>query len=41
MKVTVLPTVVGALGIVTKELVKDRRIWKYEDKWRPSKLQYC
>ena len=36
MKVKVIPNVVGALGRVTKDLVKAQ-----EDEWKQSKLQHC
>ena len=39
MKVTFIPIIIGALGTVTKGLIKDWRTWKKEDEWRQSKLQ--
>ena len=38
MKVTIIPIVLGTFG--TKRLLKDWRIWRLEDEWRPSKLQH-
>ena len=41
MKVTVIPVVIGALDMVTKDWCRDWRTWKSEDKWTSSKLQHC
>ena len=40
MRVTVIPIVIGAFGIVLKGLEK-RKKWKLEEESRPSKLQHC
>ena len=40
MKVTIIPVVIGALGTVTKGLKRDWRAWKWQGKWRLSKLQH-
>ena len=34
MKVTIVPIVIGAFGIVTKGLLKDLEIWNLADEWR-------
>ena len=39
--VTVIAIVIGALGTVTKGFIQGWRTEKYEDEWRPSKLQHC
>ena len=42
MKVTVIPTIIGALGTVLKGLVRkleELESWKSEDESRPSKLK--
>ena len=36
MKVTIVPIVIGAFGIVTKGSLKNWRTWKLADEWRPS-----
>ena len=41
MKVTLIPTLFGALGTVIKGLFKGLEDLKKEDEWRPSKLQHC
>ena len=38
MQVTIIPIVIGALGTVTKGLLKGLFTWKLADEWRPSKL---
>ena len=40
MKVTVIPIVIGALGTISKELIKGFEDRKKEDKWTPSRLQH-
>ena len=40
MKVTIVPTVIGAFGTVIKYNLKDWRTSSLEDEWRPSKLQH-
>ena len=40
-KVMVIPIVIGALGTISKCLVKGLEDLESEDKWRPSKLQHC
>ena len=41
MLVTMIPTVICALGTVTKRLVQGQGAWKLVNKKRPSKLQHC
>ena len=41
MRVTEIPIIIGALGMVSKGLKKDRRNRKSEEKSRPSRLQQC
>ena len=41
MKVTIVPIVIGALGTVTKGLLKGLGIWKLADELRLSKRQHC
>ena len=40
MKVSIVPSVIGAFSTETEILLKARRIWKLADEWRPSKLQH-
>ena len=40
MKVTIIPIVIGAFGMVTKGLLKARKIWKLVTEWRPSTQQH-
>ena len=39
MKVTVIPIVTGALGIIPKVLIKELEDLEIEGQWRPSKQQ--
>ena len=41
MKVAVIPIVIGAVGIIPKGLERSWKIWKLDNKLRPSKLQHC
>ena len=40
MKVTIIPTVIGALDTETKRLLKGMKDLKLEDEWKPTKLQH-
>ena len=37
---TIVPIVIGAVGTVTKGLLRDWRTRRLADKWRPTKLQH-